>query len=194
MVAYERREAQWPEQLNDVMSALRHLQARWGFGERYLLVGHSVGATMALLAALKAGEEEGIEAPLGVVGVCGIYDWDQLHRWSVGCESLTTSAGLDEQRWREASPGRIESGVWEERWARGRKRSIVLGQGRGDELVDFEQAVGMQRVFDGEGREAGMISCDLMEVGGRHNEVWEKGDELVRVIGVGMGEMLGLDQ
>ena len=40
----------------------------------------------------------------------------------------------------------------------------------------------------------GLIMCDLMEVEGRHNEVWEKGDELVRVIGVGVGEMMGMDQ
>ena len=41
---------------------------------------------------------------------------------------------------------------------------------------------------------SGLIMCDLMEVEGRHNEVWEKGNELIRVIGVGVGEMMGLDQ
>ncbi|KAI9873280.1 MAG: hypothetical protein M1823_007959, partial [Watsoniomyces obsoletus] len=31
---YERREAKWPEQLDDVLSAIEWLQAKYGFGER----------------------------------------------------------------------------------------------------------------------------------------------------------------
>ena len=198
MVEYEKRNAKWPEQLEDVISALRHLQSKWGFGERYVLVGHSVGATMAMLASLRC-EERGVASPMAVVGVCGIYDFGKLHEvWrGSGYEGLTRNAGISEEGEGEASPGRVGRGEWEGRWARGRKRWVVLGQGRGDRLVDFEQAVGMQGVLEGEdGSEggSGLIMCDLMEVEGRHNEVWEKGDELVRVIGVGVGEMMGLDQ
>ena len=201
-MGYERREAKWPQQLEDVLAALKHLQGKWGFGERYVLVGHSVGATLGLLAALKA-EGEGVASPMCVVGLCGIYDFWRLHEvWrGSGYEGLTRNAGLmdGEGVVEGVSPGGVGRGEWEERWARGRKRWVVLGQGRGDGLVDFEQAEMMREVFDGEddqGSERGseLIMCDLMEVEGRHNEVWEKGDELVRVIGVGVGEMMGLDQ
>jgi hypothetical protein len=50
----------------------------------------------------------------------------------------------------------------------------------------------MSRVFQGD--ENGLILEDLMEIKGRHNEVWEKGGELARVVAAGVGEMMSLDQ
>ena len=52
----------------------------------------------------------------------------------------------------------------------------------------------MQKVFEGEGKEGGEVLVDVMEVKGKHNEVWGKGGELARVIALGVGEMMGLDQ
>jgi hypothetical protein len=50
---FSRRQAAWPAHLDDVLTALATLQARYGFGARYILAGHSVGAQLALLAALR---------------------------------------------------------------------------------------------------------------------------------------------
>ncbi|KAK5458359.1 Kynurenine formamidase [Exophiala xenobiotica] len=57
--AYELRNAKWPDHLHDVLAAIAHLQQKYAFGERYLLVGHSVGATMALLSTLAAASASG---------------------------------------------------------------------------------------------------------------------------------------
>ncbi|KAI9844389.1 MAG: hypothetical protein M1837_005590 [Sclerophora amabilis] len=40
------RNIQHPGHVHDVEAGLRYLQVRYGFGERYLLVGHSCGATL----------------------------------------------------------------------------------------------------------------------------------------------------
>ena len=192
--AYERRNAKWPEQLDDVLSALRWLQGKYGFGERYLLVGHSVGATMALLACLK-GKESKIEPPLAILGVCGIYDFDALHK-SFGSEYeyLTKNAGLTPESWKQASPALRERKEYEEKWSKGRKRWFLLAQSKTDGLVDWGQVEEMQKVFEGEGTEGGEVLVDVVEVKGKHNEVWEKGKELARCVAMGVGEMMGLDQ
>ncbi|KAL2397051.1 hypothetical protein ABEF95_002223 [Exophiala dermatitidis] len=52
---YELRDARWPDHIHDVVQAIAHLQQKYGFGENYLLVGHSVGATMAVLSTLSRG-------------------------------------------------------------------------------------------------------------------------------------------
>ena len=187
---YERRDAQWPEMMNDVLNAIGHLQGKHGFEERYLLVGHSVGATMALLAALKA-EDAGIEAPIAVAGVCGIYDFEALHRRWPGYDHITRNAIKDEKEWPKASPGRYSRGEYEKVWSKGRKRWVVLAQSKTDGLVDFGQAEEMNRIFE---ENDSLIMSDLMEIKGKHNQVWEHSGELAKVVAAGVGEMMSLDQ
>ena len=132
---YERREARWPEQLEDVLRGISWLQGRYGFGERYLLVGHSVGATMAMLIALKAGKGVGsgkerveVVPPLAVLGVCGIYDFEKLHeKYGKDYEAMTRNAGMDEGGWREASPALYERGEYEREWSKGEEEVVFVG-------------------------------------------------------------------
>lgn len=176
---------------------------------------------MALLATLKCHEKQ-IPAPLAVLGVAGIYDFQKLHETWPGYDALTKNAGMQtEEVWKGASPALVGRERFEKEWARGRKRWVVLAQSRGDGMVDFKQAEEMNRVFDddddvktathgggggggggedgeGEGKKGGEakhdIICDLMEIEGKHNQIWEQGEQLVKAIGVGVGEMMGLDQ
>ena len=190
---YGRREAKWPEQMADVLAAIKWLQGKYGFGEQYLLVGHSVGATMALLACLQGGGK--IETPLAVLGVCGIYDFDALHKtFGSDYEYLTKNAGMTEESWRQASPALRERKEYEENWSKGKKRWCLLAQSKTDGLVDWGQVELMQKVFEGEGSEGVEVLVDVMEVKGKHNEVWERGGELARCVAAGVGEIMGLDQ
>ncbi|KAK5554582.1 Kynurenine formamidase [Exophiala xenobiotica] len=63
--AYELRNAKWPDHLHDVLAGIAHLQQKYAFGERYLLVGHSVGATMALLSTLAAASARSFTTSTG---------------------------------------------------------------------------------------------------------------------------------
>ncbi|RMZ81231.1 hypothetical protein DV737_g2662, partial [Chaetothyriales sp. CBS 132003] len=199
--AYERREAQWPQMMDDVLNALRHLQERYGFGEDYLLVGHSVGATLAMLAALKAHDDEAaaigtIQAPSAVAALCGIYDFEALHRKFTGYDYLTRNAIPDETDWVKASPARYSREGYDKLWARGSAKWVLLAQSKNDGLVDFGQAEEMFKVFEEEHKHEheSLILSDLIEIKGKHDEIWKQGDELARVVAMGIGEMMSLKQ
>lgn len=103
----EYRSAQHPDHIRDVEAALAFLQNTYAFGSRYILVGHSCGATLAFQAVMGAvanhreqsfndgADDSGAGAevvstspgplpprlaaqPTAIVGVAGIYDLRRL--------------------------------------------------------------------------------------------------------------------
>lgn len=159
---YELRDAKWPEHMHDVLAAIAHLQHKHRFGNRYLLVGHSVGATMALLATLSSDPSDSssssfassvvkIDPPLAVLGVSGIYDFPALHARFPSYVALTRNAKIattmDDVR---ASPARYDLGRYETEWASnvpGGKVGVVLAHSRNDGLVDWGQVEIMNDVL-----------------------------------------------
>jgi kynurenine formamidase len=96
------RRAKHPDHILDVLTALAFLQAKAGFGESYILLGHSCGATLALQVAMggmkrwicpslatssfspsssnyPVGKEE-VKKPIVIVGLNGLYDMPGLIR------------------------------------------------------------------------------------------------------------------
>ena len=195
--SYELREAIWPEMLDDVVSALKHWQRKYPeVGARYLLVGHSVGATLALNAVLEA-RQAGLVPPMGVVGLSGIYDFVKLHESFPSYKNMTANA-VDEDQWSSVSPAQHSRAEFDEAWAgasgKKAKRWLILAHSRTDGLVDWGQVEGMQHVFDEGDTVDGGVMCEVVEVKGRHNEVWENGKELARMVREGIGEVMGVDQ
>ncbi|KAJ6036229.1 hypothetical protein N7540_000508 [Penicillium herquei] len=104
--ANEFRNAKHPDHIRDVEAALAFLQNTYNFGPRYILVGHSCGATLAFQAVMGAiashreqsfsggANDDGAGAqvsmspgplppklsaqPAAIVGVAGIYDLRRL--------------------------------------------------------------------------------------------------------------------
>ncbi|KAJ5620349.1 hypothetical protein N7510_004333 [Penicillium lagena] len=103
----EFRDAKHPDHISDVEAALTFLQTTYGFGSRYILVGHSCGATLAfqtVMGAVAGHREQSFTAgaydpstgaetvfsslgslpprltahPTAIVGVAGIYDLRKL--------------------------------------------------------------------------------------------------------------------
>ncbi|KAJ6006329.1 hypothetical protein N7451_004273 [Penicillium sp. IBT 35674x] len=103
----EYRNAKHPDHIRDVEAALAFLQNTYAFGPRYILVGHSCGATLAFQAVMGAvanhreqsfnggADDDGLDAervsmspgplppklsahPMAIVGVAGIYDLRRL--------------------------------------------------------------------------------------------------------------------
>lgn len=103
----DRQEAKHPDHIRDVEAALAFLQNTYGFGARYILVGHSCGATLAFQAVMGAVSDHREQAftggqknlninvgvvsaspgplpppltahPTAIVGVAGIYDLRRL--------------------------------------------------------------------------------------------------------------------
>jgi kynurenine formamidase len=63
------RNVKHPAHLNDVIAAFSYLQRTYEFGNNYILVGHSCGATLTF----QIPNGNGFVPPAGVLGVEGIY-------------------------------------------------------------------------------------------------------------------------
>lgn len=190
---YELRDATWPEPLQDVRAAIVQLQRRYSF-IKYLLVGHSVGATMALLLSTlgnnsQTGGSHEIVPPTAFLGVCGIYDFDALHRSFPSYVELTRNAIPNAQDQQTASPARhaaSEFGV----------KAVVLAHSRDDGLVDWKQVEIMRDVFAETANDdkSAAVSVRVVEIHGKHNKIWEEGTELARAIREALLDMRKVDE
>lgn len=201
------RAAKHPDHIHDVRDALALLQSRYGgVWWKYILVGHSCGATLAFQTVM--GEVVGarpaptsitrLRRPIAVVGVEGIYDLrllrDTYRDCSIYHEFIEGAFGPDEELWDDVSPATKKSadGV-KGGWSEG--RLAVLAHSKDDELVDFGQVTAMKETLGhgwaekkkGAGEQAKIAV--LEDLRGSHDEVWSKGEEMARVIAVTIGEL-----
>ena len=201
------RNAQHPEHLNDVLSALLFLGAKADteahlqkggtvqlpdtssiMGGRYILCGHSCGATLAMQAtALLSTGEHGIRPPVALLGMEGIYDLNALvatHSHPAYREFITGAFGKDEEIWTTASQLCCNLQKWQ--------GNALLVHSVNDELVDVQQTdstveklvmQGFTRTtatpgsFRNEGKRVSKMVIDCL-----HDEVWKKGTELANAI------------
>ncbi|KKZ57998.1 hypothetical protein EMCG_05550 [[Emmonsia] crescens] len=204
------RSATHPDHLNDVQNAIVYLQDKYGFGERYILVGHSCGATLAFQTVMgrvlndgaKGNEspEAKIELPIAIVGVEGIYDLrslrDTFKEYLIYQEFIEAAFGSDENIWDGASPAKVEgqAGI-EGGWVNG--RLAVLAHSEADELSDMGQLRAMAKMIerwkaaDTQGPTRNFLLLDGLK--GAHDEIWSKGDELAQVIAKTISELKQLE-
>ncbi|EER30059.1 hypothetical protein D8B26_007346 [Coccidioides posadasii str. Silveira] len=186
------RDAKHPDHITDVVSALAFLQAKYSFDQRYVLVGHSCGATLAFQTVMQeiAGAEPArskIALPLAIVGVSGIYDLRLLRDTNSHpiYQQFTEDAfGKDEEVWDGVSPAKVQARGVVEGWNTG--RLAVLATSKGDELVDPPQLkvmcelLGRWKAHDGLNNAREVLIIDDLEES--HNDIWKKGVELAKVI------------
>lgn len=182
---YTLRNARWPDQPKDILSALSHLQRTYPASKDYILLGHSVGATLAFLATLSV-KSHGITPPKAVVGVSGIYDFPAIHQSNPDYEPMTRN-GMEEKFYREASPALYDAQDYLDKWdvEADQQRVLLIAHSKDDELVNWEQPEEMVSIF---GQSKG-FKKELLELYGAHNSIWEKGGELVRTIEKAVGMM-----
>lgn len=191
--SYNLNNARWPDQPNDILAALKHIQSHYPQGKRYILAGHSVGATLSFIAALRCADL-GLIPPTTVLGICGIYDFPRIHRTNDGYESLTRNA-MDPGQYVEASPALVDVQTYIEKWTvksksegGSGKRGVLLAQPVTDELVGTDQCEVMADVFsDGQGKVADGFELETVDaVKGTHWQILENG-ELARCFGRAIG-------
>ncbi|RMY39292.1 hypothetical protein D0865_12861 [Hortaea werneckii] len=207
------RNAHHPDHLNDILDALRHLQDTFSFGTRYLLVGHSCGATLAFQLAMMQHQHQQqsnpspltppdavVPPPLALLTVEGLYDLPALvayHSDSPIYSHLITNAfGPNPEDWARASPTTLSPSPVQvppahQQQAETWPTLIVLAHSRQDELVEWQQvdlmhAALKSRGFDEVGRGVGGDGgrrLKLIELDGAHDDVWREGGELARAVG-----------
>lgn len=176
------RQARHPDHVEDLVGGIRYLQARFGFRDRYILAGHSCGATIAYqaLAYRMAHESRDFVPPQAIVGIAGLYDLVLLRNMDpeppVCQDFLSAAFGADEAIWREQSP---VNGNYGSLWPDG--RIAVLAICREDEYVSPRQREEMVTALraweDGIGR-----FVETLDLDGSHDEVWKKGVGLTNCI------------
>lgn len=190
------RSAQHPDHTSDVLAALKHLQQGYGFGERYLLVGHSAGATLAFQVAMGDWESDSqIDKPIGILGVGGVYDLGAIvedHKDIPVYEEIVNNAfGSKRSNWTAASP---VSGKYNSTWTNG--RLTVLAHSTDDELVDEHQhklmgeALRRAHTTVGHGRQRRDLA---LAVQGKHDEFWKNGHAAAEIIITAIEELMQQD-
>ena len=144
---------------------------------------------MAMLIAQTDPAQLAIPLPLGIVPLCGIYNFTALrdaHPANVDIYNTFTIAAF--------GPEQVEGG-----WERGHctkgaireeVRVVVMGHGKEDTLVEWGQAEEMAGVMDkvneGNSEGGGSRKALVIEVKGDHNEVWEGGVQVAGCVDAAM--------
>lgn len=201
------RNAKHPDHLHDVRTALAFLQEKYGLGDRYILVGHSCGATLAfqiVMNNVSGASTAVISKPRAIAGVCGIYDLrllrDDFKQYLSVEQFIQGAFGNDEHTWDRVSPASVTrpAGVVAG-WTNG--RVATLASSLGDSLINASQALAMEDTLvawkesrasqsGGTGEKSIIILRDLRE---EHDDVWAKGEELAKVITRTVESLVALD-
>lgn len=192
----EFRDARHPDHFHDVQAALALLQSKYEFGERYILIGHSCGATLSfqtVMGSLQASKDTPL--PTAIVGTEGIYDLrlfrDAFKNVPVVQEFVQQAFGSNEALWDAVSPAKQEgpAGV-EGGWKAG--RLAVLAQSPDDVLVDGGQIEAMKRTlqrWEQSHTQETPRRVLVLPLTGEHDDPWLKGEGLAKAIAVTVKEL-----
>ena len=123
-----------------------------------------------------------VALPVAVMGVEGIYDIRLLrdtHAEILSYQQFVEGAfGMEEEGWRKASPTEVKYGeVWKGKLA-------IIAHSKEDELVDWVQVDAMKGAL--EKSRTPERKDMILELKGKHHEIWEDGLEMARAINVAL--------
>jgi acetyl esterase/lipase len=176
----ENANAKHPDHLEDVWSALNYLQGKYELSDNYILIGHSVGATLAFQVLM--GDDvlaSHPEAPLptAIIGVSGIYDIGGLNDRFNGQYAgfIQGALGEDTSVWEKASPAKFASS-FKDKWANG--KFVMLAWSSEDSLIDEPEIDNMATLLTKQGLKL-EVNKDLR---GEHDFLWQDGSQIARMV------------
>lgn len=193
----EAREARHPQHILDITRALSYLaELAILYDNRYILAGHSAGATLACQAALVGKDyweghtgQELIPIPAAILGLNGLYNLPLLvhepsthqHLKEVYRAIVKNAFGNDQDVWKRASPASFDSTRLAWRAIEGRlSKLVMLAQSTQDQLVPMNQTLSMENMLKkiqdtelGEGRSFKIQRSDKLT--GLHDDCWKEG-------------------
>lgn len=186
------RNARHPDHIDDVRKALKFLDSHYGFDGTfsYVLVGHSVGATMGLQYVMELPREKGAgrrgpfpgPEPHAVVGVEGLYDLPGLvKRCGDGYREFIAGAyGEEKELWEKMSPALLQEDWLEDGRTYNRLcHLVVLGWSPDDELVDGGEIDAMEETLRKWYFGVTKVSRNLE---GSHDGIVEDGEAIARLL------------
>ncbi|CZT53155.1 uncharacterized protein RSE6_14612 [Rhynchosporium secalis] len=176
--------AKHPDHIQDVITGISFLQDKYGFGSKYILVGHSCGATLAFQIFLRKifsiPHDIPFKNPEVVVGVAGIYDMRLLRDKNphpIYQDFLVSAFGHEVSDWDSASPANYNLSTF--KWPE--VKAILVVSSSGDELVDASQINCMDSRLE---NMTANLRVKVLKgfVDQTHNDIWEKGIGLAKII------------
>ncbi|KAH6611071.1 kynurenine formamidase, partial [Trichoderma cornu-damae] len=187
--AEELHDAEHPVHVRDVLSGLRLLDAEYGIGGNYVLVGHSAGGTL-IHQVIMNGDAScgwGPSAPLpsALISISGIYDLRGLaDRHGAAYEAFTTGAfGPDKQVWDAASPARF-AGSFAALWPNPR-RLVILANSAEDTLIDMPELDGMEAKLIRDG----IAPVAIRDLTLEHDQIWEDGTQVAALVATAVAKL-----
>ncbi|KAI0996599.1 hypothetical protein K3495_g11584 [Podosphaera aphanis] len=167
------RNAKHPDHIIDITLALSFLQKKYNFRNRYILVGHSCGATLAF-QIIKSQDFCNIEfaKPSAIIGVAGIYNLRGLrdrNNHPAYQSFLSGAFSNDEKVWNFVSPAKFVD--IEKLWPEG--KLIVLASSTGDNLVEPAQIDDMEKTLIACREIRLEVSRNILACS--HDEIWQTG-------------------
>jgi hypothetical protein len=138
------------------------------------------------------GLEMNVVPPLAVLGIEGLYDLPALvkyHEAQPFYRTFVEHAFGESKNWAAASPTNSD---FRQTWQDG--KLVVIAHSREDELVEWEQPDLMLKSLSSQGFRGEGVSprVKLLELKGKHDQVWEEGKEVARAIEFTVNELLGM--
>lgn len=181
---------QHPDHILDVRAALRYLDTEYDIDDKYILLGHSAGATLTFqllmgAAALRTKNDDPAPRPAAVVGIAGIYDMINLNkRFKNNYSGFLSSAFSDDEKvWLEASPAEHRGNYGK---SMASKRPFILAASPEDELIDMPEMESMIRKLEADGLKPDVVS----DLHGNHDEIWGEGSQVAALIFRSLSQLL----
>lgn len=175
-----------PKHLEDALEGIKFVAREYEM-HRWMIIGHSCGATMLFQLAMKllptekggsSGFGPSVNKPVALCGLEGIYDLPLLvenHKEiSYYAKFATNAFGPNQAQWIKVSPRNGDPQTILED-----TKVCVIGHSREDELVEWPQVdVMMDRLRSADKDQ----KVKLLMLKGKHDEIWRLGTGLEKAI------------
>lgn len=174
------RNVRHPSHLLDVSRALLFLDGKYRISNRYILAGHSAGATLAFQLNNWYLPDTQLPQPLCVLGISGIYDFEAFiasHSEIPVYQELIDNAFPNKSLWGQASPHTSHlpgTPKWQHATA------VIISHSGEDELVEKAQASSMLELARTTPDALGRVH--FLQATGAHDEIWKSGHILAGLI------------
>ena len=169
-----------PAHLLDVSEALVFLEFKYNINNRYLLAGHSAGATIIFQQGRAYSLDAPLPQPVCILGIAGIYHFESFrdtHSHAPVYKAFLDPAFPDTSPEVLAFPATDDSptfAIWE------CADALIVAHSQNDELVEKDQALIMIESLKRSPKLAG--KAHFLEAKGSHDEVYENGDIVAGLI------------
>ncbi len=159
------------------------LSQRFDLGDKYILIGHSAGATLAFQLLMTNAPwqlQSGVPLPkpAAIIGISGIYDLVNLNRRYDGNYAgfISNAFGKDEDVWTSASPAQYQDSFAQPLLPR--DTPLWLAISPEDGLLDLAETAAMADRLRADGFQPTVVD-DLQ---GEHDFVWQDGAQVATLV------------